>query len=316
MKIVILDKNTVTNGDLSFAPIEALGAVTAYDAMAHEKLADAIGDADAVICNKAVLSRDVVGKCPNLKYIGLFATGYNNIDTEYARERGIAVCNVPGYSTQSVAQHTFAFILALAGSMCEYTESTRNDGWIKSHTFSYFPFPLIELSGKTLGIFGYGSIGREVAKIGRAFDMNIIVNTRSPEKVTDAEVVTRDELFARSDFLTLHAPLTPETEKMVNEKTLSLMKKTAFLINTSRGGAIDEAALADALNCGKIAGAGLDVLTVEPMVSDNPLKSARNCLITPHIAWAPFETRVRLIDRVAENLAAFADGNPINVVNK
>ncbi|MBQ3224101.1 MAG: D-2-hydroxyacid dehydrogenase [Oscillospiraceae bacterium] len=316
MKIVILDKNTVTNGDLSFAPIEALGEVTAYDAMAHEKLADAIGDADAVICNKAVLSRDVIENCPKLKYIGLFATGYNNIDIAYARERGIAVCNVPGYSTQSVAQHTFAFILALAGSTCEYTESTRNDGWIKSHTFSYFPFPLIELSGKTLGIFGYGSIGREVAKIGRAFNMNIIVNTRSPEKVTDAEVVARDELFARSDFLTLHAPLTPETEKMVNEKTLSLMKKTAFLINTSRGGAIDEKALAGAINRGQIAGAGLDVLTVEPMASDNPLKSAKNCLITPHIAWAPFETRVRLIDRVAENLAAFANGNPINVVNK
>ncbi len=316
MKIVILDRNTVTNGDLSFAPIEALGSVAAYDAMPHEKLAEAIGDATAVICNKAVLSRDVVEKCPNLKYIGLFATGYNNIDIEYARERDIAVCNVPGYSTQSVAQHTFAFILALAGSMCEYTESTRNDGWIRSHTFSYFPFPLTELSGKTLGIFGYGSIGREVAKIGRAFNMNIIVSTRTPEKVKDAECVSREELFRRSDFLTLHAPLTPETEKMVNEKTLSLMKKTAYLINTSRGGAIDEEALAEALNCGQIAGAGLDVLTVEPMLSDNPLKNAKNCLITPHIAWAPFETRVRLVDRVAENLKAFSAGKPINVVNK
>ena len=167
-----------------------------------------------------------------------------------------------------------------------------------------------------IGIFGYGSIGREVAKIGRAFNMNIIVNSRSPEKVTDAEFVSRDELFSRSDFLTLHAPLTPETEKMVNEKSLSLMKKTAFLINTSRGGAIDEPALAEALNGGKIAGAGLDVLTVEPMASDNPLKSAKNCLITPHVAWAPFETRVRLVDLVAENLKEFAAGNPINVVNK
>ena len=207
-------------------------------------------------------------------------------------------------------------ILALSGSFCDYTNSTKNGGWIKSETFSYFPFPLRELKGKTLGIFGYGSIGREVAKIGRAFNMEVITCTRTPSKVTDAEVVSREELFHRSDFLSLHAPLTAETTKMINAETLSMMKETAYIINTSRGGAIDEAALADALNSGRIAGAGLDVLSVEPMLAENPLYGAKNCLITPHIAWASVETRTRLITMVAENIRGFAEGNPINVVNK
>lgn len=316
MKIVILDRNTVTNEDVSFSEIEALGNVEYFDVLTKEELVSAIGDADVVVCNKAKLDSSIIDKCPKLKFIGLFATGYNNIDTECAKERGIVVCNVPGYSTEAVAQLTFSMILALSGSFCEYTASTRNGGWIKSDTFSYFPFPLRELKAKTLGIFGYGSIGREVAKIGRAFGMKIITYTRTPSKVDDAEVVSLNELFERSDFLSLHAPLTPETEKLINEETLSLMKESAYLINTSRGGAVDEEALAKALNEGKIAGAGLDVLTVEPMVSDNPLRCAKNCLITPHIAWAPIETRTRLITMVAENIKAFADGNPINVVNK
>ncbi len=316
MKIVILDRNTVTNEDVSFAEIEALGEVTYFDVLPKEKLCDAIGNADVVVCNKANLDRVVIDNCPKLKFIGLFATGYNNIDTGCAKEKGIVVCNVPGYSTEAVAQLTFSMILALSGSFCEYTASTRNGGWIKSDTFSYFPFPLRELKDKTLGIFGYGSIGREVAKIGRAFGMKIITYTRTPSKADDAEVVSLNELFSRSDFLSLHAPLTAETEKLINQETLSLMKKSAYLINTSRGGAVDEAALAKALNEGEIAGAGLDVLTVEPMLPDNPLRCAKNCLITPHIAWAPIETRVRLITMVAENIKAFADGKPINVVNK
>lgn len=316
MKIVILDRNTVTNEDVSFAEIEALGEVEYFDVLSQEKLVSAIGDAEVVVCNKAKLDRNVIENCKNLKYIGLFATGYNNIDTDCAKEKGIVVCNVPGYSTEAVAQLTFSMILALAGSFCEYTASTRSGGWIKSDTFSYFPFPLRELKGKTLGIFGYGSIGREVAKIGRAFGMEIIAYTRTPSKVSDAEVVSLEELFRRSDYLSLHAPLTPETTKIINPETLSLMKRSAYLINTSRGGAIDEEALAKALNEGTIAGAGLDVLTVEPMEEKNPLRTARNCLITPHIAWAPFETRVRLITMVAENIKAFVEGSPINVVNR
>jgi len=316
MEIVILDRNTVTNEDVSFAEIEALGDVRYFDVLPADKLVEAIGDADAVICNKAYLNRSIIESCPKLRYIGLFATGYNNIDTECAKERGIVVCNVPGYSTEAVAQLTFSMILALSGSFCEYTESTRNGGWINSETFSYFPFPLRELKGKTLGIFGYGSIGREVAKIGRAFNMEIITYTRTPSKVTDAEVVSKDELFCRSDFLSLHAPLTRETTKLINSETLSMMKPTAYIINTSRGGAIDEAALAQALNSGTIAGAGLDVLSVEPMLETNPLYKAKNCLITPHIAWAPVETRTRLISMVAENIKAFMDDKPINIVNR
>lgn len=316
MKIVILDRNTVTNGDVSFSEIEALGEVTYFDVLPPESLVEAIGDAEVVICNKAYLDRRIIEMCPRLRYIGLFATGYNNIDTEAAKERGIVVCNVPGYSTEAVAQLTFSMILALSGSFCDYTNSTRAGGWIKSDTFSYFPFPLRELKGKTLGIFGYGSIGREVAKIGRAFGMEIITYTRTPSKVEDAETVTKEEIFRRSDFLSLHAPLTPETTKLINADTLSIMKPTAYLINTSRGGAVDEAALADALNKGRIAGAGLDVLSVEPMLADNPLFTAKNCLITPHIAWAPVETRTRLITMVAENIKAFSDNAPINVVNR
>lgn len=316
MKIVILDRNTVTNKDISFAEIESLGDIRYFDVLPKEKLVSAIDDAEVVVCNKAQLDRSIIEKCPKLKFIGLFATGYNNIDTACAKEKGIVVCNVPGYSTEAVAQLTFSMILALSGSFCEYTTSTRNGGWIKSDTFSYFPFPLRELKDKTLGIFGYGSIGREVAKIGRAFGMKIITYTRTPSKVTEAETVSLNELFSRSDFLSLHAPLTPETTKIINEETLSLMKKSAYLINTSRGGAIDEDALAKALNEGIIAGAGLDVLAVEPMLPDNPLRTAKNCLITPHIAWAPIETRVRLITMVAENIKAFIEDNPINVVNR
>ncbi|MBQ2841264.1 MAG: D-2-hydroxyacid dehydrogenase [Oscillospiraceae bacterium] len=316
MKITVLDRNTVTNEDISFVAIEALGEVAYYDVLPPEGIPQAIEDADAVICNKANLSREIISSAKRLKYIGLFATGYNNIDTEAAKERGIVVCNAPGYSTEAVAQLTFSMILALAGSFCDYTASTRAGGWIKSDTFSYFPFPLRELKDKTLGIFGYGSIGRQVAKIGRAFNMNVIVYTRTPSKCTDAENVSMEELFSRSDYLTLHAPLTPETAKIINRDTLALMKKSAYIINTSRGGAIDETALADALNNGDIAGAGLDVLTVEPMLEDNPLRSAKNCLITPHIAWAPVETRMRLIEIVADNIKAFINGSPINVVNK
>ncbi len=315
MKVIILDRCTVTNEDISFESLERLGDVTFFDVIPRKELAEKIGDADAVICNKAIIDRDVMEKCPNLKYIGLFATGYNNIDLECASERGICVANAPGYSTEAVAQHTFALILALAGSLCDYTDSTRNGGWIKSKNFSYFPFPIAELQGKTLGVFGYGSIGREVAKIGRAFNMNILVSTRTPAKCTDAECVPLCELLKRADYITLHAPLTKETERMINRETLAMMKKSAYLINTSRGGAIDEDALAEALNEGKIAGAGLDVLTLEPMSESNPLRLAKNCLITPHVAWAPKETRARLVELVAKNLEAFMAGNPINKVN-
>lgn len=316
MKIAVLDTCTITKGDVALDEISALGDVVYFDDMPTDDFDKTIRNADAVICNKANLGREFMDRCPNLKYIGLFATGYNNIDIEYAKERGIVVANVPGYSTHAVAQLTFSMILALSGSLVDYANSIRNGGWIKSPTFSYFPYPIFELRGKTLGVFGYGDIGREVANLGRAFGMDVIVSTRTPSKCTEFPCVSREELFRRSDFLTLHAPLTPETKLMVNKESLSLMKKSAFLINTSRGGAVDEKALADALNEGVIAGAGIDVLTNEPMCEGNPLMTAKNCIMTPHIGWAPIETRIRLITLVAENLKAFMDGKPKNIVNK
>ncbi len=316
MKIAVLDTCTITKGDVLLDEISALGEVSYYDDIAMSEVSEKIGDVDAIICNKAQIGREIMEKCPSLKYIGLFATGYNNIDIVEAKSRGIAVANVPGYSTHAVAQLTMSMILALSGSLVDYVNSIRGGGWIKSATFSYFPFPIFELRGKTLGVFGYGDIGREVANLGKAFGMEVIVSTRTPSKCTEFPCVERDELFARSDFLTLHAPLTPETKLMVNERTLSLMKKTAYFINTSRGGAVDEVALAKALNEERIAGAGIDVLTVEPMQADNPLRTAKNCIMTPHIAWAPIETRRRLITLVADNLACFMKGEPKNIVNK
>lgn len=315
MKTVILDKCTVTNGDVDFGELLSIGDTECYDLLPPEKICEVLHDADAVICNKASIDRKIIENCPKLKYIGLFATGYNNIDTAAAEEHGIYVCNVPGYSTDAVVQHTFSLMLALAGSLCKYTESSARGDWVRSKTFTYFPYPITEISGKTLGIFGYGSIGRAVAKAGRAFNMEIIVCTRTKPSEEGLEPVSKEELFSRSDFLTLHAPLTKETEKLVNRETLALMKKSAYLINTARGGCVDESALADALNEGRIAGAGIDVLTIEPMSDDNPLLGAQNCLITPHIAWAPAETRKRLVKLAADNLRAFAGGNPINVVN-
>ncbi len=316
MKIAVLDTCTITKGDVALDEISALGEVSYYDDIEMSEVSEKIGDADAIICNKAEIGREIMEKCPKLKYIGLFATGYNNIDIVEAKKRGIAVANVPGYSTHAVAQLTMSMILALSGSLVDYANSTRGGGWIKSPTFSYFPFPMFELRGKTLGVFGYGDIGREVAQLGKAFGMEVIVSTRTPSKCTEFKTVSRDELFEKSDFLTLHAPLNDDTKLMVNEKTLSLMKRSAYLINTSRGGAVDEEALARALNEEKIAGAGIDVLTVEPMRADNPLRTAKNCIMTPHVAWAPIETRRRLITLVAENLECFMKGKPKNIVNK
>ena len=269
--------------------------------------------ADAIICNKAVIDAEIMAKT-GVKFVGLFATGYNNIDTEYAHKNGVTVCNVPGYSTDSVAQLTFSLLLELASSTYKYVESTARGDWRKSKQFSYFSYPLTEIAGKTLGIYGLGTIGVAVAKIALAFNMRVIAYTRTPKCIEGVENVSEEELFRESDFLTLHCPLNNETKLIVNERTLSLMKPTAYLINTSRGGTIDEKALCDALNRGVIRGAALDVLTIEPMSDDCPLIEAKNCIFTPHIAWASLEARTRLITKVCENLEAFKQGKPINVV--
>jgi glycerate dehydrogenase len=315
MDIVILDKCTVTLGDVDFSEIEKLGNVRFYDVVAPERLPDICRGAEMLICNKAPVTRGLIAACPRLRYIGLFATGYNNIDLDAASERGIVVSNAPGYSTDAVAQLVFAYILTMAESLPDYTESVRRGDWIDSPTFSYFNFPMAELSGKTLGIFGFGAIGRRVADIAAAFGMKVLISTRTRPSDCKFELVGADDLFRRSDFLTLHCPLTPQTAGLINDRTLSLMKPTARLINTSRGGVVDEAALRRALDSGRIAGAALDVLSSEPMSADNPLYKAPNCLITPHIGWAPPETRRRLVALVADNMRAFIEGRPQNTVN-
>lgn len=317
IRLVILDSETVTRGDVSLDGITALADSSVFGYTPNEKVAEAIGDADAVICNKCLITQEVFDKCPNLKYVGLFATGYNNVDLAAASRRGAVVCNVPAYSTNAVAQHTFALILDYYNKVAEYKKTVADGDWVNYKLFSYFYIPTTEIAGLTLGIIGYGDIGRKTAEIARAFGMNVVTYTRSPQKVTDGtRVCTLEELLSISDAVSLHCPLTPENGKMINTETLALMKPNALLVNTARGGLIDEQALAEALNDGRLGGARLDTLTYEPMREDCPLRGAKNCAITPHIAWAPIETRVRLLEKVAENLKAWINGEPINVVNK
>ncbi|MBQ8965994.1 D-2-hydroxyacid dehydrogenase [Ruminococcus sp.] len=318
MKIVILDSETVSRGgDVSLEGITSLGEAEVYGYTPNDEVADKIGDADAVICNKCLVTEEVFEKCPNLKYVGLFATGYNNIDLKAASSHGAVVCNVPAYSTDSVAQHTFALILNHFNKIREYADTVDNGDWVNYKLFTYFYIPTYELKGMTIGIIGYGSIGRRVAEIARVFGMRVLTYTRSPEKVGEgAEAVSLDELLRESDVVTMHCPLTDDTREMINKAALSKMKKTAYFVNTARGGAVNEQDLADALNEGVIAGAGIDTLTFEPMREDCPLRGARNITITPHIAWAPKQTRIRLLETVAENLRKWRDGTPINVVNK
>ncbi len=316
MRIVILDADTISNGDVSLAPITALGDTTVHDLLPAEQLPAVAADAEVLLCNKAQISKELMDACPHLRFVGVFATGYNNIDLAAANARGITVCNVPGYSTDAVAQHTIALMLALAGSIPQYDASVHAGDWLRSKQFTYFKFPQTLLTGKTLGIFGYGAIGSKVAAIGRVLGMDILVHTRSPHKCPDEKTVDRDTLFKESDVLSMHCPLTAENERVVNAATLSLMKPTAFFINTARGGLMDEQAVADALNAGRIAGAGIDVLTHEPMMADNPLLTAKNCILTPHIAWAPPDVRTALVGLVAQNVRAFLEGNPNNVIRE
>lgn len=315
LKIAILDTNTLTYGDLDFSPIEACGNVTFFDLMPQEELADAIGSAEAIVVNKARITEEIMDQLSNLKYIGLFATGYNNIDCKAARERGIDVVNVPGYSTDSVAQLVFAFILSHATNIASYNESVHKGDWINSPSFAYFPLPIEELAGKTLGIIGFGNLGKQVAKIGDAFGMKIMIHSRRTYDDCPYQQVEKETLFKEADYLSVNCPLNEETANIVCEDTLKLMKKNAFLINTARGGCVDSAALKKALDEEWISGAGIDVLVDEPMAADEPLFTAKNCMITPHIGWASIEARTRLIQKVADNINAWKDGSPINVVN-
>jgi len=313
MRIVILDGLTTNPGDVSWEPLERLGTLTVFDRTPPGEVTARAADADAVLTNKAIVGREQIAALPGLRYIGVLATGTNIVDLAAARERGIPVCNVPEYSTPNVVQATWALILELANRVGHHDRTVHEGRWAASHDFCYWDGDLVELAGRTLGIVGHGRIGRGVAAVGRAFGMRVIHHRR--QGGGDPACVDLDTLFRESDVVSLHCPLTPETKGLVDERRLALMKPTAFLVNTARGPLVDEGALAAALNAGRIAGAGLDVLAVEPPPASNPLLAARNCVITPHVAWATRDARRRLIDVTAANLAAFAAGQPQNVVN-
>ncbi len=314
-KTAVLDWETVSNNDIQPEEILTLGEITFHGLTKPEKTIDIIGDSDIVLCNKVAITEEVIEKCTNIKYIGLFATGYNNIDLNAANRHGITVCNAGSYSTNAVAQHVFALIMSHYSKINQYKEYVDEGNWIHSSTFSAFPYPTYELAGKTLAIVGYGSIGKAVAKIADAFNMKVIISTRTVPQDCPYETVSTEDAFRMADIITFHCPLTDMTRHLINAQRLSVMKQNAILINTSRGAVADEEALADALNSGKIAGAGLDVLQTEPMSPDSPLYKAKNCIITPHIAWATLETRRRLIGIVNSNIQSYINGTPTNVVN-
>ena len=316
MKIVVLDGYAMNPGDLSWTALQQLGTVEIYDRTPVAETLSRIGDATVVLTNKAVLTGSVIRSAPRLKYIGVMATGYNVVDLDAAKEKGIVVTNVPTYSTVSVAQFTFAMILSFCNNVAEYCSSVDQGDWVRSDDFSYQLSPQIELQDKTLAIVGLGKIGQAVARIGLAFGMRVIAAHKHPERDAMAGVTFTDlnTCFQTADFLSLHAPLNADNKGFVDKANLQQMKSTAFLINTSRGPLVNEADLADALNSGRIAGAALDVLSIEPPEADNPLFQAKNCRITPHIAWATFEARSRLMDVVVDNIRQWSDGRPVNVV--
>ena len=317
MKIVVLDGYTLNPGDLSWGRLETLGECTVYDRTAPEDVVERAGEAEIVLTNKTILSADVIRRLTRLRYIGVLATGYNVVDVEAAGERGIPVTNVPSYGTRSVAQMVFAHLLNLTQHVAHHAGTVREGRWAACPDFCYWDMPLFEIAGLTLGIVGFGRIGRAVAGLARAFGMKVIVyDVIVPAEMPDGcRMAELEEVFRDADVLSLHCPLTPRTEKLVNAERLALMKPTAFLINTSRGPLIDEPALAKALNAGRLAGAGLDVLSAEPPAADNPLLTAKNCYITPHIAWATRSARQRLLSIAIDNVAAFVAGKPQNVVN-
>jgi glycerate dehydrogenase len=317
MKIVVLDGYTLNPGDLSWDVLKSLGDCEIYERTSPAEVVKRAANAEIVLTNKTLVSREHIESLPGLKYLGVLATGFNIVDVAAARARNVPVTNVPTYGTKSVAQMTFALVLELTQHVGHHAQTVRDGRWSKSLDFCYWDFPLVELDGLVLGIVGYGRIGQAVAALASAFGMRVVYHKPRParEPATDATFVDLDELFAMSDVVTLHCPLTPETKYLVNAKRLSLMKRSAFLINTSRGLLVDGQALADALNEGLIAGAGLDVLAVEPPPSDNPLLKAKNCFVTPHIAWATRAARSRLMDIAVANVRAFLSGKLQNVVN-
>lgn len=318
MKIVVLDAYTANPGDLSWEPLSALGEVQVYDRTVPEDVVLRAKDADAVLVNKVKITREVMDALPRLRYVGVLATGYNVVDIKAAHEHGITVTNVPAYSTMSVAQMVFAHLLNVTNSVAQYTDEVKTGRWSKCEDFCFYNVPLTELDGRTMGIVGLGNIGMAVAKMAQAFGMQVLAISSKPAETLEALGICKansyEELFTGADVLSLHCPLTEDTMHLVNAERLALMKPMAILINTGRGPLVDEQALADALNQGRIRAAGVDVLTEEPPHKDNPLIGAKNCSITPHIAWATAEARERLLAIAIENVKAFAEGKPHNTI--
>lgn len=316
MKIVILDAYAANPGDLSWDEFAALGDLTVYDRTAQEDAAARIGDAEVVFINKVRLTDEIFAACPNLKLVSILATGYNIVDLAAAKRRGITVCNVPGYSTRAVVQMTFALLLEICQQVGLHSGAVHTGRWQSCPDFCFWDRPLIELDGKTMGIVGYGAIGTAVGTVAQALGMKLLVTARHEKPVPEgARFVSLPELLAQSDVVSLHCPQTAENARMIDAGALAQMKDGAILLNTARGGLLDEQAVADALRSGKLLAAGMDVVSAEPIRADNPLLTAPNCFLTPHIAWAPLETRRRLQAISAENLRAFLAGKPQNVVN-
>ncbi|MGX7367725.1 D-2-hydroxyacid dehydrogenase [Enterococcus casseliflavus] len=319
MKIVVLDGYALNPGDLSWHGFEELGEVTVYDRTSYtdkQEIIERIGDAEAILTNKTPITADVLKACPQLTYIGVLATGYNVVDLAAAKEQGITVTNIPSYSTNAVAQATFALLLEVTNQVGHHNRSVHQGDWQTSKDFSYWQTPLMELAGKTIGLIGYGAIAQAVATIAHAFQLKVIYFNHRPKPAQAdwAKQVSLAELYQDADIISLHVPQFPETEKMIDRTALAQMKSSAILINTARGGLIDEGAVAEALQTGQIAALAADVVSKEPIAADNPLLQAPNCYLTPHIAWAPVETRRRLMGIAVANLSGFKAGTPQNVV--
>lgn len=317
MKIVVLDGYTENPGDLSWDGFRELGELTVYDRTGKKDVVSRIGDAEAVILNKTPVSRETLDACPNVKYIGVLATGYNVVDIEAAAEKGIVVSNIPTYGTDSVAQFAIAMLLEICHHVAHHSDAVHEGRWESNPDWCFWDYPLIELAGKTMGVIGFGRIGQATGKLAKALGMEVLAYDSFPNDSGKeiAKYVDLDTLLGASDVIALHCPLFPETERIVNKETIAKMKDGVIILNNSRGPLVAEQDLADALNSGKVYAAGLDVVSTEPIRGDNPLLKAKNCIITPHISWAPKESRARLMDIAVEDLKAFAAGKPINVVN-
>lgn len=317
MKIVVLDGYALNPGDLSWDGFKELGELVVYDRTTQEEILSRSMEADVLLTNKTPIRENVINALPRLKFVGILATGYNIVDVETASRKGIIVSNIPEYGTYSVAQLTFALLLELCHHVQRHSDTVREGKWAASKDFSYWDFPLVELAGKTMGIIGFGNIGQKVGDMATAFGMNVVGSARRKSDQSHRKKfqwMEIPDLLEQSDVVSIHCPLTPETQGLINGKTIATMKKSAFLLNTSRGPIVVDSDLANALNDEVIAGAGIDVLTVEPPQKDNPLFKAKNCIITPHIAWATKEARTRLMEMAVRNLEGFLAGNPINVV--